>query len=150
MDDFRQSDVYQITWLIRRLFRAMADRAGSYLADIGITTAERAVLEFLYPEEKLTVPEIARRYRVSRQHIQATVNQLYERRLVAEEENPQHRRSSLISLTPKGRKLFGTVAENDQIAIESLFAGIPKQEQTRTRKTLQELLDTLNETGEKQ
>ena len=42
-----ESDEYGVTWLVRRLFRAMADKADDYLADLGITAADRAVLEFL-------------------------------------------------------------------------------------------------------
>ena len=69
---------YEVTWLIRRLFRAMAQLADDYLRAHGLAAADRAVLEFLYPDEALSVPEIATRYQVSRQHIQVTVNTLLE------------------------------------------------------------------------
>ena len=77
-----ETDAYKVTWLIRRLFRAMADHADAYLHDAGLTAADRAVLEFLYPDAHLTVPAIARRYQVSRQHVQVTVNRLVQRGLL--------------------------------------------------------------------
>ncbi|MDH5346161.1 MAG: hypothetical protein OEW59_10390, partial [Gammaproteobacteria bacterium] len=59
-----QSPQYEVTWLIRRLFRAMAQRADNDLRAHGLSAADRAVLEFLYPDAMLSVPEIASRYQV--------------------------------------------------------------------------------------
>jgi DNA-binding MarR family transcriptional regulator len=69
---------YQIIWLIRRLFRSLSQKSDEMLRELGITAADRAVLEFLYPDAALSVPEIAKRYDVSRQHVQVTVNPLLE------------------------------------------------------------------------
>ena len=52
-------------------------------------------MEFLYPKEALSVPDIARRYDVSRQHVQVTVNTLVERGLARGTVNPRHKRSPL-------------------------------------------------------
>ena len=140
MKDHKETDAYQITWLIRRLFRAMAAKAGDYLTDLGVTAAERAVMEFLYPDARLTVPDLARRYKVSRQHIQVTVNRLRERRLITTEHNPRHSRSSFVRLTKQGQHLFVKISARDKKAIEELFAEIPAAEQERTRKTLERVL----------
>jgi len=147
--EFRESDPYRIVWLVRRLFRAMADQANDYLTDLGVTAAERAVLEFLYPEQRLTVPEIARRYQVSRQHVQVTVNQLMAYGLVAARPNPAHQRSVLLTLSPKGRRCFEQIAALDRKAVDALFSGISPAEQARTRRTLERLLETLNRQGDK-
>ena len=72
-------------------------------------------MEFLYPEKMLSVPEIAEQYKVSRQHIQVTVNSLLEIGLVATKENPRHKRSPLIMLNAKGRKLFAAVLKKEEI-----------------------------------
>ncbi len=89
---------YQIIWLIRRLFRALAQKSGENLSAFGISVADRAVMEFLYPEKKMSVPEIAERYKVSRQHVQSTVNSLLAQELVETQENPRHKRSLHIKL----------------------------------------------------
>jgi DNA-binding MarR family transcriptional regulator len=144
MTDFRQSDAYQITWQVRRLFRAMATTANAYLEPLGITAADRAILEFLFPDGALTVPEIARRFNVSRQHVQVTVNGLLERGFVTQKENPAHKRSSLIVLTGAGNRLFLKIRIRDQRAIEDLFSDISVVDQRCTRKTLKKLLNTLD------
>ena len=148
MSNFRQTDAYQITWLTRRLFRAMADKADSYLKPLGVAAADRAVLEFLYPDQVLTVPEIAKRYNVSRQHVQVTVNPLLEAGLLGQRLNPAHKRSPHILLTAKGRRLFDRIRKQDQRAIEELFAGVPAKAQQQTRITLAKLLAKLESKGE--
>jgi len=137
-------DTYQIIWLVRRLFRALALESNEMLEDLGISVADRAVMEFLYPDRQLSVPAIAAQYQVSRQHVQATVNSLLEAGLVATRENPRHRRSPLIALNASGRKLFDRVSKRETKVIDALFSGIPTRELQHTRQTLQSLLNELS------
>lgn len=138
------SGPYRVVWLVRRLFRAMAHKAGEELDQSGISAADRAVMEFLYPDETLSVPEIAERYMVSRQHVQNTVNSLLDKALVSSRENPRHKRSPLIALNAKGKRLFGRVLERDKQIVDELFAEIPDQNIRITQRTLQILLDKLS------
>lgn len=139
------SDAYRITWLIRRLFRAMAQRANERLVARGLTAAERAVLEFLSASDGLTVPEIAARYQVSRQHIQVTVNGLVVKGLLMTRENPQHKRSSLIALTARGKKLFASILNEDLATVEEWFAEMPAARRSDLRRTLESLLKRVTE-----
>ena len=144
----RDSDAYQITWLIRRLFRGMSEMATSYLEPLGITAADRAILEFLFTEGNITVPEIAKRYKVSRQHVQVTVNRLQDDGFVLIKTNPSHKRSSLISLSAKGKALFRKIQTRDEKAIKQIFSNIPIDKQRITREVLQTLLQSVTK-GEK-
>ena len=110
------SEAYQVIWLIRRLFRALSQKSGENLEGLGISVADRAVMEFLYREEKLSVPEIAQRYKVSRQHVQVTVNSLLDGGLVVTKENARHKRSPLkatriIDENPPGRPIVDTLIQ---------------------------------------
>lgn len=134
------SSAYRITWLIRRLFRAMGQRANEQLAHRGLTAADRAVLEFLSGTDGLTVPEIAARYQVSRQHVQVTVNRLVDKGLLMTRENPQHKRSHLIALTARGRRLFARILDEDLATVEEWFAEMPAAERRDLRRTLESLL----------
>ena len=139
------NDAYKVTWLVRRLFRAMAEHADAYLDASGLTAADRAVLEFLYPDQRLTVPDIARRYQVSRQHVQATANRLLDRGLVRAVENPRHKRSSLLQLSDRGQQLFARIRRREQQLLDDLFADIEIADIATTRRTLQTLFDQLQE-----
>ena len=132
-----RSPQYEVTWLIRRLFRAMAQFADRYLQAHGLSAADRAVLEFLYPEYELSVPEIATRYQVSRQHVQVTVNALLEDGFLESRPNPRHKRSPLYALTRVGRELFGRVRAAETELLDALFAGIPMDNIECTRQTLE-------------
>lgn len=139
-----QSEPYQIIWLVRRLFRALSQKGSENLEGLGISVADRAVMEFLYPDSKLSVPEIAESYKVSRQHVQTTVNSLLETGLIETRDNPRHKRSPLIMLNSKGRALFAKVLKKDEAVIKLLFSGITKSQVEITQQTLQSLLDELN------
>jgi DNA-binding MarR family transcriptional regulator len=137
-------DAYQIIWLTRRLFRALAQKSDESLQDLGISVADRAVMEFLHPDETLSVPEIAQRYQVSRQHVQVTVNSLSDAGLLLAKVNPRHKRSPLISLTDKGKRLFRTIKSRDTKIVKKLFSNVPAKDRRITRKTLATLLGELN------
>ena len=137
------NDAYKLTWLVRRVFRAIAERTDDYLGDAGLTTADRVVLEFLYPDTRLTVPEIARRYQVSRQHVQVTVNRLLDQGLLESSANPRHKRSVLIALTEPGRATFAEILDSETGLVDDLFSDIEIADIATTRRTLETLLNKL-------
>jgi DNA-binding MarR family transcriptional regulator len=143
MSTKRAERAYEITWLIRRLFRAMAAAADRYLADSELSAADRAVMEFLYPQRQLSVPDIARRYDVSRQHVQVTVNSLLQRGLLRSVANPRHKRSRLIRLSEPGRNCFAEIRRNESAVVERLFADIPDAALATTHLTLESLYEKL-------
>lgn len=102
---------------VRLAFHSLGNFAARTTMD-GIDPPARAVLEFLLRHGPTTVPEIARRRGVTRQHIQTIVNDLAENSLVTAESNPAHRRSHLICLTTSGTDLIATIVahERDLIA----------------------------------
>jgi DNA-binding MarR family transcriptional regulator len=60
-----------------------------------------------------TVPQMASARPLSRQHIQMLVNPLVEGRYVELVDNPAHKRSKLVRLTPKGRKLVDRMRKRE-------------------------------------
>jgi DNA-binding MarR family transcriptional regulator len=82
--------------------------------DLDVTVAMRAVLETLVEDGPLTVPQIARRKAVTRQHIQTIVDALLAKKLVKLDDNPAHRRSPLIVATAKGSDLFADMRRREQ------------------------------------
>jgi len=145
MSKARESRSYEVTWLVRRLFRAMTVAANRYLADADLSAADRAVMEFLYPDIELSVPDVARRYDVSRQHVQVTVNALIARGLLRSVPNPRHKRSRLIRLSAPGRDCFAEIRRNEGEVIERLFADVPNDAIETTRDTLRTALQNLHE-----
>lgn len=139
------NDAYKVTWLLRRLFRAMAERADACLGDAGMTAADRAVMEFLHPHAELSVPAIARRYRVSRQHVQVTVNRLLAMGLLESIDNPRHKRSPLMRLSEAGRNTFTEIRSSEALLIDRLFKNVEIADIATTRRTLENLLNKLSQ-----
>ncbi len=144
MAQHRIEQAYEVTWLVRRLFRAMGTRANQYLADAELTAADRAVMEFLYTNDPLSVPDIARRYDVSRQHIQVTVNALLGRGLLRSVDNPNHKRSRLIRLSSLGRDTFEEIRRNETDFVAGLFRHVDDEALATTKATLASLLQQLH------
>ena len=138
------NDAYKVTWLVRRLFRAMANKADAYLHDLDLTAADRAVMEFLFPDAQLTVPDIARRYQVSRQHVQVTVNRLLDRGLHRSGDNPSHRRSPVIHLSGAGRSAFAEIRGIESELLNDVFSNVSTADVATTRRTLETLLGKLS------
>ena len=135
---------YDVTWLIRRVFRGLAELADQYLKDSDLTATDRAVLEFLFPDSRLSVPAMAGKYQVSRQHIQTTVNRLIVKGLIRSESNPNHKRSPLMRLSHLGRETFAEIRRNETELLERLFSGIGAEDLHVTRRSLRSLLENLN------
>ena len=144
MTKIKTEDIYQVTWLIRRAFRLMGVRVDQYLADLNISACDRSVMDYLYPNRKLSVPQIAGLYDVSRQFIQSTVNTLHERGIVEFLENPKHKRSPLISLTQEGACLYEQIRIRDEKVFTALFSGISEADNKTTYSTLKTLVDNLS------
>jgi len=143
MTSDRNERAYRTVWLVRRLFRAMASRADDHLQETGLSAADRAVMEFLYPGESLSVPDIARRYDVSRQHVQVTVNRLLQPALLESVPNPQHKRSPLLRLSGLGRDAYEEIRRNETDLVNDLFADVSDDALEITQQTIESLLQKL-------
>ncbi len=120
MTTAHQTPAYDLIREIRAAFNELKSLSDSMNADLGITAAMRAILEFSCTHPPHTVPQIAQAKSVSRQHVQLLADALNERGLVAYAPNPKHKTSRLVEITPRGRALFDTIAERETRALARL------------------------------
>ena len=111
----------------RLLFQVLKEWTEAVHPDREISVSMRAVLELLLLSGPETVPAMARRRGVSRQHIQQHVDGLLERGLVARRDNPAHKRSVLIALTASGRSLIQDMRADELDALSRLQPGVSDQ-----------------------
>jgi DNA-binding MarR family transcriptional regulator len=105
---------------VRLLWHVMAQAAERLHEREPVTLGMRAVLEFLARNGPTAVPEIARSRQVTRQHIQALVNDLLELRLVSLDDNPAHRRSALVRLAPGGQSVIDRMQRHERRFLDRL------------------------------
>ena len=139
MTDHTNSPLYEVTWRTRRLFQRLRAAGDELHKDIGITTSQRAVLEFLSQQHPQTVPQMAREKTVSRQHIQTIVNTLLERGWVECIVNPAHTRSSLIRMTSAGVRLFEVIRRREAKLLAVMEKQLAEKNLLITAQTLQSI-----------
>ena len=135
------------TDVVLALFRAngLVLAAGHRLAEQeGLTAARWQVLGAVaLAGRPLTVPQIARRMGLTRQAVQATVNQLHRDTLIETSDNPDHRRSPLINLTERGRQKYAALDWQQIAWINELSAGLKLSDLAAAARLLQDLSDRL-------
>ncbi len=109
---------------VRLLSQALRQWSDTLHAELGMTAAMRGVLELILLGGRATVPEMARTRDVSRQHIQQQVDALLERSWVERQDNPAHKRSSMIALTNRGHALIQNVRADELNALSRMQVGV--------------------------
>jgi len=112
MDDETAGQLVALTTDLMMVFGRMkrAARAG----DVGPVHpgTEFAILDTIHRHGCKTVPAIASWRGVTRQSVQAVVNKLLEADTLAYAENPSHKSSRHLQLTPRGQALYRDVRAN--------------------------------------
>lgn len=134
----------ELVWEVRRLFRELAETADRVLAPLGITSSERALLEFLAKEpEPVTLSEIGRKRFVSRQHIHQTLSGL-DPEWIVRSADPTDARSVALSLSAKGREFWHRVRATDRELLRLLARAASADEARAAAATLRKFRNALN------
>jgi DNA-binding MarR family transcriptional regulator len=115
--------------------------AGDVLAGAeGLTSARWQVLGAVaLGDRPLTVPQIARRMGLTRQSVHATVKQLVRDGLLELAPNADHRRSSLVRLTERGRDTYAAIDGRQAGWVSRLADGIARGDLETAARVLDEL-----------
>lgn len=113
---------------VLRRIRPVHDLAARAVTDAQhgseVTMPMRAILERLHEVGDQTVPDLARWLSVSRQGVQAVVDEAKRLGHVETRTNPSHRRSHLISLTATGRTTFEELHADELERLTGLARGL--------------------------
>ena len=120
---------------IKSLYKEINKISNTYLQYDEINVSQRSILEALL-ESSLTVPKIAKRHGVSRQHIQTNVNNLIKKGFVVSVDNEAHKRSNLISITQRGQTLFEEIMTFEKGLLSDLFTDIKNSDISTTKDVL--------------
>ena len=139
---FKQ-ELLELIGSIRQLFHLLGAAAGALHSEIGVSAPMRSVMESLLGSGPATVPALARAKGVSRQHIQRTVDVLLARKLAGLEENPAHKRSPRVTLTPRGEALIRSIGERERPVLDRLARHLSESEARTTLRALGKLKSAL-------
>lgn len=133
----RLAEIYLV---VGPLYRRVLNQVEQDRAVTGVTAGERAVLDMLRRNGPMTVPAMARSQELSRQFVQRMVNSALEAGLVTAIDNPAHRRSSLIRLTPTGREAIETVVRREHRLLREAARGLTEPQIEACLHVLRQML----------
>ncbi|AZG46680.1 MarR family winged helix-turn-helix transcriptional regulator [Gordonia insulae] len=123
------SELYEAAGAGRRLGEGIAARAGQ--------TQARWQTLWTIGAGPMTVPQIARRLGVSRQHILRLTNSLADEGLIEQVVNPDHKTSPLLKLTPAGRDVLDLINHGAKDSNELLLQQLSGSDVDQLRTLLQ-------------
>lgn len=135
----REIAVMKVVNGVRSLFHELSVVAQEVHEGSPLAGGLRGVLLNLLEDGDQTVPALARRRPVSRQHIQTLVNELLRGGLVVRNSNPAHKRSKLVSLTPKGRLRITAMVERENKLLRALDLEAEADQLMAAAEVLEEL-----------
>lgn len=139
-----QNQIYQELYEeVRRLHNRLRYVGDCLHEQDQVSTATRSLLFSLHREGPCTVPDLARERLVSRQIIQTQINLLLEQKLVESRDNPHHRRSRLLALTPKGREVVDGMLSREKALLEKAGSPLSSSQVKAASGTLRELREHL-------
>lgn len=103
------------------------------------------MLRSLALEGPQTVPQIARSRPVARQHIQRLANEAEAEGLIEFVDNPAHRRSKLMRITPKGETTYGELMGRMAGFSEELASGMDAGAIAEATEVLRQFREKLGE-----
>src|SRR5262244_1646188 len=118
--------------------RALGHKAGLITSWGGGAFGFMRSLALLGP---LTVPQIAQMRPTSRQRMQRLANELAAEGLVKFVDNPKHRRSSLVQLTPKGEAHYRALNARLLASASTMGATLGEADIRKTIETVRRLSD---------
>jgi DNA-binding MarR family transcriptional regulator len=131
-------DIYEAAGAIRGTGQALARAEG-------LTLAQWTLLETVQNYPQLTVARAARRLGVSRQSVQKTANELADQGHLAFLDNPDHKTSPLVDITPTGAEVLERMIRSAADANKKHFHDLTAEEVATTRQALQRMTKAIYE-----
>ncbi|MFH8974252.1 MarR family winged helix-turn-helix transcriptional regulator [Streptomyces sp. NPDC017890] len=128
------------------IFMRTSDRLAPVLAELGLTHATAQALWTIDPDEPPpSMKEMSKRLFCNAPNLSFVVNQLVDRGLVERSVDPADRRSRVVVLTEKGRRVRAEVV--DHTLATTPFAGLSPQEMRQLTQLLGKALDAATDAG---
>ncbi|GAB2626560.1 hypothetical protein GCM10009696_35520 [Kocuria himachalensis] len=134
----------QVYLVVGPLYRKVSRAVEREQPVMGMSVGVRAVLEQAQREGDLTVPTIATAQELSRQFVQRMVHEARDAGFVELVDNPRHRRSPLIRLTPEGHRAITAVTDREHHLMTRVVGDLTDADIDTTLHVLRSMLAGLD------
>ncbi len=136
----RKADTALGMWVkLARAASTFSHLTGENIRSFGLTQPQFGALECLGHLGPMTIGELCRKHLVSGGNMTVVVDNLQKEGYVERVPSPTDRRSVVVRLTPKGRKLFGTIFPDHAQFVARLAGVLTEQEQKELSALLKKL-----------
>jgi DNA-binding MarR family transcriptional regulator len=108
-----------------------------------MAAGKRGILKGIELRGPQTVPQMARARPVSRQHIRAAMAPLLAQDLIELVDNPQHKRSKIVQLTPKGIKRLEQINRREKAFFDRLSAAFDARDVEAAARVIRSIREFL-------
>lgn len=124
---------------LTRATQMVHKRSSKIFGDGGLTTAQFSVLETLYHKGSMSINQIIQTVLSTGGNMTVVVNNLEKENLVTRYTNPEDKRSSVITITEKGKQKVEEIFPNHLIDLEEHFSKLTSEEKSLLIKTLKKI-----------
>ncbi len=134
---------------IRRIVQSLRESSSAAQSSHGVSSAQLFVLQRLSEQGDATVNQLAARTLTHQSSVSVVVARLEREGLVHRAPSPQDRRSVVVSLTPRGRKLAGRAPDPAQALLLNGLHALTAAERKRLALLLHKLVKAMGLTDAK-
>lgn len=128
---------------LSRTTQAIHKRTSGLVAKFGLTMSQFAVLEALYHKGSMNISEIIQSVLSTSGNMTVVINNLDKLELITKCTNPEDKRSSLISITEKGREIIEEIFPLHLKDLQVVFQTLSNEEKELLTATLKKISTTL-------
>lgn len=139
----------QVLFAVRALAQRINDDATERLAEVGLTARQYNYLSVIYVEESVTPNEIGTLIHTANPTVTSMLNALERDGLIVREAHPEDGRSSVVTLTPRGKALYERAFQLHHDPLEETMATLTVDERKKLIDILVRLGDAFVNPGPK-
>lgn len=139
----------QVLFTLRALAQRINDNATEALAPLGLTARKYNYLSAIYVEGKVTPNEIGTLIHTANPTVTSMLNALERDGLIVREAHPEDGRSSVVTLTPRGKALYERAFQLHHDPLEETMATLTVDERKKLIDILVRLGDAFVNPGPK-
>lgn len=128
---------------LSRTTQAIHKRTAGLVAKYGLTMSQFAVLEALYHKGSMNISEIIQSVLSTSGNMTVVISNLDKLELITKCTNPEDKRSSLISITEKGREIIEEIFPLHLKDLQVVFQALSNEEKELLTATLKKISTTL-------
>ena len=137
----REEDLRQAIELLFYAYRDFTSEPDAILAELGLGRAHHRVIYFVGRHPRMTVSELLRILRITKQSLSRVLSELVRQDFIAQRQGTRDRRQRLLELTDKGREMERRLSQTQRQRIARAYRSAGAEAVEGFRKVMIGIID---------